>query len=128
MMLNPRLADCNKIMTMEEQENSIEKLFNKAEEYGKSGLELIKLKALDKSSDVVSSVIPHSVVLIIISSFLLFFNLGLALWLGEIFGKPFYGFFTVAAFYVVFGIVLHFFMHKWIKKIVSNYIINQMLK
>lgn len=113
---------------MEEQENAIENLLGRVEEYGKSSLELIKLKALDKTSDIVSSVIPHSVVLILISSFLLFFNLGLALWLGEIFGKPFYGFFTVAAFYILIGIVLHFFMHRWIKKIISNYIINQMLK
>jgi hypothetical protein len=113
---------------MEEQENAIENLFNRAEEYGKSSLELIKLKALDKSSDIVSSVIPHSVVLILVSSFLLFFNLGLALWLGEIFGKPFYGFFTVAAFYILSGIVLHFFLHKRIKKIIRNNMINQMLK
>jgi hypothetical protein len=113
---------------MEEQENAIENLLARIEEYGKSSLELIKLKALEKSSDVVSSVIPHSVVLILVSSFMLFFNLGLALWLGEIFGRPFYGFFTVAAFYILLGIVLHFFMHRWIKKIIRNYIINQMLK
>ena len=69
---------------MEEQENALENLLNRAEEYGKSSLELIKLKTLDKSSDIVSSVIPHSVVLILVSSFLLFFNLGLALWLGDI--------------------------------------------
>jgi len=113
---------------MEEQENAIENLLVRVEEYSKSSLELIKLKTLDKSSDIVSSVIPHSVVIILISSFLLFFNLGLALWLGEIFGRPFYGFFTVAVFYILIGIVLHFFMHKWIKKIIRNYIINQMLK
>jgi hypothetical protein len=113
---------------MEEQENAIENLLVRVEEYSKSSLELIKLKTLDKSSDIVSSVIPHSVVIILISSFLLFFNLGLALWLGEIFGRPFYGFFTVAVFYILIGIVLHFFMHNWIKKIIRNYIINQMLK
>jgi hypothetical protein len=113
---------------MEEQENALENLLNRVEEYGRSGLELIKLKAIDKTSDVVSSVIPHSVVLILVSSFLLFFNLGLALWLGEIFGKPFYGFFTVAAFYILIGIVLHFFMHKWIKKNIRNYFINRTLK
>jgi hypothetical protein len=113
---------------MEEQENALENLLNRAEEYGKSSLELIKLKTLDKSSDVVSSVIPHSVVLILVSSFLLFFNLGLALWLGEIFGRPFYGFFTVATFYLLIGFVLHFLMHKRIKKIIRNYFINLMLK
>jgi len=113
---------------MEEQEDALESLLNRAEQYGKSSLELIKLKTLDISSDVVSSVIPHSVVLLLVSSFLLFFNLGLALWLGEIFGRSFYGFFTVAAFYILIGIVLHFFMHRRIKRIIRNYFINQMLK
>ena len=113
---------------MEEQETALGNLLDRTEEYGKSTLELIKLKALDKSSDIVSSVIPHSVVLILVSSFMLFFNLGLALWLGEILGEPFYGFFTVAAFYVIIGLVVHFFLHKKIKKSVRNYVINQMLK
>jgi hypothetical protein len=113
---------------MEEQENALENLLNRVEEYSRSGVELIKLKTIYKTSDVVSSVIPHSVVVILISSFLLFFNIGLALLLGEILGRPFYGFFTVAAFYILIGIVLHFFMHKWIKKNIRNYFINQMLK
>ncbi len=110
------------------EHHQLEDLLDSAEEYGKTSFELLKLKALEKSSDLVSSVIPHSVVLILISSFMLFFNLGLAFWLGEIMGRAFYGFFMVAAFYVILGIVLHFIMHKWIKKIVRNNIINQMLK
>jgi hypothetical protein len=65
---------------------------------------------------------------LLVASFLLFLNLGLALWLGEILGKPFYGFFVVAAFYVITGIVIHFFMHRWIKKLAGNYFIKHVLK
>jgi hypothetical protein len=113
---------------MEENKKLIESLLEKATEYGKTSFELVKLKALDKTSDVVSSFIPHSGVFILIASFLLFLNLGIAFWLGEILGKTFYGFFVIAGFYVITGIVVHFLLHKRIKRLVSNYIIKQVLK
>jgi fatty acid desaturase len=113
---------------MEDNAKLVESLIEKATEYGKTSFELVKLKALDKTSDVVSSFIPHSVVFVFIASFMLFFNLGLAFWLGEILGQIFYGFFVVAAFYIFIGMVIHFFMHKWLKKMINNYIIKQVLK
>ena len=113
---------------MEDNAKLIESLLERTAEYGKTSFELVKLKALDKTSDAVSSLIPHSVVFVLIASFMLFFNLGLAFWLGEILGKTYYGFFVVAAFYCVIVIVLHFFMHQWLKKIVCDYIIKKVLK
>jgi fatty acid desaturase len=113
---------------MEDNAKLIESLLERTAEYGKASFELVKLKALDKTSDAVSSLIPNSVVLALIALFMLFLNLGLAFWLGEILGRTFYGFFIVAAFYGVAGIVLHFFMHDWIKKSIGNYFIKQMLK
>jgi hypothetical protein len=113
---------------MENNETLIESLLDKAAEYGKTSYELVKLKTVDKTSDIVSSVIPHSVVLLLITVFMLFFNLGLAFWFGEILGKTFYGFFMIAALYCITGIVVHFFMHKWFKKIVCNYLIKLLLK
>ena len=117
-----------KTEVMEDNTNLFDSLLERASEYGKTSYELVKLKAVDKTSDVVSSFIPHSVVFVLIASFMLFLNLGLALWLGEILGKIFYGFFVVAGFYVLSGIVIHFFMHKWLKRIVSDYFIKHMLK
>ncbi len=113
---------------MEDKAKLIESLLESAAEYGKASYELVKLKALDKTSDAVSSFIPHSVVFAVIAIFLLFINLGLAFWLGEVLGEIFLGFFVVAAFYGFVGIILHFFMHKWLKKVISNYIIKNVLK
>ena len=104
-----------------------ESLFEKASDYGKTSYELVKLKALDKTSDVVSSFIPRSVVFVLIASFILFLNLGIALWLGDLLGKLFYGFFVVSGIYVIAGIVIYFFMHKWLKRIVSDYFIKHIL-
>ncbi|HEY5468932.1 MAG TPA: phage holin family protein [Bacteroidales bacterium] len=113
---------------MEDKAKPLESLLNSATEYGKTSYELFKLKALDKTSNVVSSVVPHSIVLIILSSFMLFLNLGIALWLGEILGKIFYGFLIIAGFYLIIGVIIYFFLYKWLKKLVCNYVIKQMLK
>ena len=113
---------------MEDQTGTIESLIERAAEYGKSSFELAKLKALDKTTDVVSSITSRYVVILFISSFLLFINLGLALWLGEILGKIYYGFFIVAAFYCLGGILVHFFLHKWFKKLFGDFFIKQVLK
>jgi len=113
---------------MEDKAKLIESLLESAAEYGKAGYELVKLKALDKTSDAVSSFIPHSIVFVLIAIFILFLNLGLAFWIGEIMGKIFIGFFIVAAFYGIIGIILHFFMHNWLKKVICNSIIKNMSK
>jgi hypothetical protein len=113
---------------MEDYEKMIESLLEKAAEYGKTSFELAKLKALDKTSDVVSSLVPQSIVLVLIAIGLLFLNFGLAVWLGDILGKLYFGFFVVAAFYGVSGIIIRFFMHDWLKKMVRNNFIKQVLK
>jgi hypothetical protein len=113
---------------MEENTKLIEALLDKATDYGKTSLELVKLKALDKTSDVVSSIVPHSVSLVLLASFLIFLNFGLAFWLGELLGEIYFGFFVIAGFYGITGIIIHFFMHKRLKKMIANYIIKQLLK
>jgi len=113
---------------MEENANLLETLLERASEYGKTSIELARLKALDKTTEIVSYVIPLSVVMLLVASSLLFLNLGLAFWLGEVLGKIYYGFFIVAAFYVLAGIFIHFFLHKWIKRLVGDYFIKRVLK
>jgi hypothetical protein len=117
-----------KTEAMDDKTKLLESLLERATEYGKTSYELIRLKTLEKTSDVVSSIIPHSVVIVLIVSFMLFINLGLAFWLGEILGNPFFGFFIVAAFYGMAGLLIHFFIHKWLKKHIGNYIIKLLVK
>jgi len=112
---------------MENYQNHIEVLLETATEYGKTNFELAKLKILDKTSDVISSIIPLIFVFSILASFMLFCSLGIAFWLGEILDKVYYGFFVVAFFYCIIGLVIHFLMHKWFKKLICNYIIKRAL-
>ena len=113
---------------METTASVLEGLFENGEAYGKTSLELAKLKSLETTTHVVTSLISRMSVILMLLLFGLVLNIGIALMLGEFLGKSYYGFFIVAAFYLVAGLVLHFFLLKWIKKPVSELIIVQALK
>ena len=113
---------------MDNNHKPVELLLEKAVEYSKTSLELAKLKTLDKASDIVSSIVPHTAFFMLITSVLLFLNLGLAFWLGKILSEVYLGFFIVAGFYLIIALILHFFLQKRIKEIIRNYIIKQVLR
>ena len=106
----------------------IESLFEKTVDYGKTSFRLMKLKTLSKTSDIASTSLTHLIVLAFTFCCILFLSLGLAIWIGEILGKSYYGFFIIGAFYGLIGISIHFFLHKWFKKILDDYIIDRVLK
>ncbi len=113
---------------METTASIVESLYERVETYSKTTLELSKLKALNTTTHVVTTLISRLSVIIMLALFALVMNIGIALWLGELLGKNYYGFFIVAAFYLVSGLVLHFFLHNWIRKPISDLIITQALQ
>jgi len=113
---------------METPVSSIESLLERVEAYSKTTIELSKLKFLETTINVVNTLVPRLSVIIMISLFALVLNIGIALLLGELLGKSYYGFFIVAGFYLVAAIVFHFFLPRWIKKPMSELIIKQALQ
>ena len=113
---------------MDEQSGLIESLIEKGEQYGKTTLELLKLKTLDKSADVVSNLVSWLIVVIFAVLFFLILNIGIALWLGELLGKSYYGYFVVSGFYALLAILFGIFRKQWIKNPVNNSIITQVLE
>ena len=113
---------------MDEQAGLIESLIEKGEQYGKTTLELLKLKTLDKSADVASNLVSWLIVLIFAVLFFLILNIGVALWLGELLGKSYYGFFIVAGFYALLALIFSIFRKQLIKNPVNNSIIEQVLE
>jgi hypothetical protein len=111
---------------MEIKDNFIEPLLERTEEFSKTSFELLKLKFTAKTADIGSILISRFLSLIILSFFALTINIAVALWLGDLLGKNYYGFLVVASFYGVIAIVL-FFIHPFIKDRVNNSIIKQML-
>jgi len=116
------------MQNMEDKANLLESLLERGEEFGKTSLELLKLKVLDKSAEAISTIVSRVVAIILFIMFFLMGTVGISLWLGEILGKSWYGFFVVSAFYGIGGIVVYFFMHKGLKKLVGDFIIKQVLK
>jgi uncharacterized membrane protein len=113
---------------MEEKATVIESLFEKAETYAKTNLDLFRLKAIDKSADVISSIVAKLAIIIVVLLIVLLVNIGLALWIGELVGKSYYGFFIVAAFYVLVALILYYNSGVILKAPVNNSIILQMIK
>jgi len=113
---------------MENPASIIETLFEKTEAYSKSSFELGRLKSVETTATVVTYLVSRLGVIIMISLFVLILNIGIAIWLGELLGKYYYGFFIVAGFYGVAGVVLHLFLHQWIKKSLRDLIITQALQ
>ncbi|MCE3278501.1 MAG: hypothetical protein K0S44_692 [Bacteroidetes bacterium] len=112
---------------METTKDVIEPLIERAEEYAKTSIELLKLNTVDKTSAVVSTLISRGSAVLVLAMFTVMINIGIALWLGDLLGKTYYGFFCVSVFYLVIGSILYFFLHNTIKKKISNSIITQLL-
>ncbi len=112
---------------MEYPKNFIEPLIVRVEEYGSTSFELFKLKALSLSTKLLSTFISRSIFILSLSMFLVVSTIGVSLWLGDLLGKSYYGFFCVAGFYAIVGVVLYFFLHNSIKRRISQTIITMSL-
>jgi ABC-type dipeptide/oligopeptide/nickel transport system permease component len=111
---------------MDAKASLLDPLLERAEQYGKTSFELLKLKSLDKTADVASTLIARILSTLTISLFALTLTIAIALYLGELLGKNYYGFFVVASFYGIVAIVL-LLIHPQIKGRINNSLIKQML-
>jgi len=112
---------------MEDQLN-LGALFSKASDYVETNIDLIKLKAVDKASSAISWVVSKIMLAIIAIMFIVIVSIGAALWLGELTGKSFYGFFIVAGFYLIAGFVVYACRRTILKAPVANSLIKKMSK
>jgi len=111
---------------MNDKKTFIEPLFERVEAYGKTSFDLAKLKAVDKGADIASTFISRGVMVPVFLIVTIFINIGVALWLGDLLGKVYYGFFCVAGFYFIVGSILYFLRNR-IKRQVSDLLILQIL-
>lgn len=111
-----------------EASNKIENLIEKAEAYGKTSFELCKYNTMYKSADIISSFVVKTIITLVLILFSLLLNVGLSLWIGELLGKTYYGFFISAGLYLFMALLFFVFRYHWIKKPISNFIINKLIK
>lgn len=113
---------------MTDNSTPIATLFERAEDYSKTTLKLLKLNAINKSADVASSLIARLVVIMTVVLSVLIINIGLAFWIGKLLGESYYGFFVIGGFYALLAVFLQIFRDQVLKFPVSDSIIKQMLK
>lgn len=111
---------------MESYTHAIKELFRQLGDYIEVNIDLLKLKAADKISRVITSIMTFFVGLLVFSLAFFVFNIGVAFWIGEILGKIYYGFFVVAGFYTILGLIFYLLRHKLFRVPLSNKIIKNL--
>lgn len=106
----------------------IEMLFEKIESYIKTTLELYRLKAIDKITDVFATIASSLIIAVIVGLFFILISIGLALYLGELLGKNYYGFFILGGLYGLIAILFTINRRAWLEVKLNDYIINQIFK
>lgn len=113
---------------MEKTTHHIDELFSGAGDYLETKTELWKLKIVDKASDAISSATSAITIAFISIFFFIIINIGIALLIGDWTGKSYYGFFIVAGFYALVGVIIYLSRETWLKVPVSNMIIRKFFK
>jgi hypothetical protein len=112
---------------MENNALGLEPLLKKAEDYAKTNFELYRLKTVSKTASISSTLASRALAIILVSTFISLLNIGIALWLGDLLGKLYYGFFCMAGLYALCGGIVYLFFHRFLKKRISNSIISSLL-
>jgi hypothetical protein len=111
---------------MNVNDDPINTLLANVAEFHKTNFELVKLKAIDKTADVISTLASRAFLLITVSIILMTLTITASLWLGELLGKTYYGFLLVSLVYSMVAVIL-LVTHRGIKGRISNSIITQIL-
>lgn len=114
-------------MHVMEEKSTFETLLERAEDFTKTNIDLIKLKAVDKVSDGASSAASKVAGFFFFMFFFSMLSIGLSLLVGELLDRTWLGFMIVAGFYGILAAVLFFVKQNWLKKMVGNSIIKSML-
>ncbi len=96
--------------------------------YIEAKTELWKLKAVDKTANIVSSFVAQLAFILVAILGIISLNIGVALLLGAWLGETYYGFFIVAGIYALLCLILYLSRRQIIKTPVYNALVNKILK
>ena len=104
----------------------ISALTEKAEEYIRTTLQLNKLKIVDKTAETSSLAISKLILVLLLGTSVASASIAAAFWFGDIFGRPFVGFFIVSGIYLILALI-YSIAQKYIQRKINFAIINQIL-
>jgi hypothetical protein len=111
---------------MESKTIACDSLLVKIENYGKTSIELLKLKSVYKFSSIASSIVNKLIIGGIGVLAFLCLTIGLGFWVGELLGKVYLGFFVMAGVYLFICLLL-FLAQRQLKNRIKDRIIIQLL-
>lgn len=112
---------------MESKPASVEELFQKLKDYADVRLDLFKLKSINKAASFMSTSITIVILIIFFSAVLLCFTVGAALFIGELLGKTYYGFFIVGGILLLIGFLLYSIRQKFIRPRITDKLIEELI-
>ncbi len=112
---------------MEGRASLIESLLEKAQIYAKTNIEIFKLQAIDKLTDIVSTIVAKLAIIVVALLIIFLVNIALSLWIGEMVGKSYYGFLIVAGFYVLIIVIMIFNKSSILKRRVKHSVVSHLL-
>ena len=114
-------------MDQDNKTHTIETLFKKTGDYVESRIDLMKLQAVNKASEVTSSLVSNVIIIMLGIMTVMLLNIGLAYYLGEVLGGIHYGFFIVGGFYLLAALILYAFRKNLMQTPVQDKMIRKML-
>lgn len=112
----------------EEQEEDDQSLIDKVKEYVSLRIELAKLSAIEKGSKLFANIVTDSIIGILLVLTFVFASFGLCFYLSEVIGNTYVGFFIVAGFYLLIGLIIYAIKDSIIEKRLANRMITKVFK
>lgn len=112
---------------MQEEDNHFEKLTDNLKEYVNTRYDLITLKLTQKVADISSQTVAVILIGMVLSMFLLFVNIAVALYLSSLLNNNYAGFFIVAGFYLLLMLIFIIGKKILILTPIRNLIVKQIL-
>ena len=100
-------------MNNTDKETSLEGLFEKTTEYFDTQIELTKLKAIKKVAIFSANAFAKIIIAFFILLIIFMLSIALGLWIGNLLGAAYLGFFALAIFYSIVLAVIYFNKNKW---------------
>lgn len=113
---------------MEKVATNMELLIEKAQDYTKTSIELLKLNAIDKTADITADITFRLAFGLVVAIFSLFINISISLYIGKLIGENYLGFLIVSGFYLILAIILFIFRSNLIKTPITNLVIKKLLE
>jgi len=115
-------------MMIETISQEAETILTDAAEYVETKTKLWKLKMVEKAAEIYGMIVAKLIFFCAIAVFALFLTVGIALWLGELLGKTYYGFFIMGGVFLIVGLIFLGASKGWAENPSSNNLVKKLLK